>query len=197
MNECVIYDFETLSQDQNKGVVISLALLSYTESRFASNPYTYEELLSNCKTIKFNVKEQVNKYGRTISKETLGWWKEQNKQAQKQLAPSSSDVSIDLIYDFLTENVDLKNHKKAFTRGNTFDPIFLDSLLKECGRVNPMHWGSIRDTRSYIEGMSFGSKLNNNYMPEGLQEKFIAHDPCHDISLDVMRMQTLAQMIVG
>ena len=197
MNECGIYDFETLGQDQNKGVVSSLALLSYTESRFASNPYTYEELVDNCKKIKFNVEEQVNKYNRPISKETVKWWREQNTEAQKQLAPSSSDVSIDLIYDFLIENIDLKNHKKAFTRGNTFDPVFLDSLLKECGRTNPMHWGSIRDTRSYIEGMSFGSKLNNNYMPEGLKDKFIAHDPCHDISLDVMRMQTLAQMIVG
>lgn len=195
MNECVIYDFETLSQDQNKGVVISLALLSYTESRFVSNPYTYEELLDNCKKIKFNVEEQVNKYNRTISKETLGWWKAQNKEAQKQLAPSSKDVSIDLIYDFLIENIDLKNHKKAFTRGNTFDPIFMDSLLKENNRVNPMHWGSIRDTRSYIEGLAFGSTLSNKFIPDGLNEKFVPHDPSHDIVMDVMRMQTLIQVV--
>jgi hypothetical protein len=195
MNECVIYDFETLSQDQNKGAVISLALLSYTESRFVSNPYTYEELLDNCKKIKFNVEEQVNKYSRTISKETLGWWKAQNKEAQKQLAPSSKDVSIDLLYDFLIENIDLKNHKKAFTRGNTFDPIFMDSLLKENNRVNPMHWGSIRDTRSYIEGLAFGSTLSNKFIPDGLNEKFVPHDPSHDIVMDVMRMQTLIQAV--
>jgi hypothetical protein len=195
MNECVIYDFETLSQDQNKGVVISLAILSYSESRFVSNPYTYEELLDNCKKIKFNVAEQVNKYNRTISKETLGWWKAQNKEAQKQLAPSSKDVSIDLIYDFLIENIDLKNHKKAFTRGNTFDPIFMDSLLKENNRVNPMHWGSIRDTRSYIEGLAFGSTLSNKFIPDGLNEKFVPHDPSHDIVMDVMRMQTLIQAV--
>lgn len=195
MNECVIYDFETLSQDQNKGVVISLAILSYSESRFVSNPYTYEELLDNCKKIKFNVAEQVNKYNRTISKETLGWWKAQNKEAQKQLAPSSEDVSIDLLYDFLIGNIDLKNHKKAFTRGNTFDPIFMDSLLKENNRVNPMHWGSIRDTRSYIEGLAFGSTLSNKFIPDGLNEKFVPHDPSHDIVMDVMRMQTLIQVV--
>jgi hypothetical protein len=195
MNECVIYDFETLSQDQNKGVVISLAILSYSESRFVSNPYTYEELLDNCKKIKFNVAEQVNKYNRTISKETLGWWKAQNKEAQKQLAPSNEDVSIDLLYDFLIENIDLKNHKKAFTRGNTFDPIFMDSLLKENNRVNPMHWGSIRDTRSYIEGLAFGSTLSNKFIPDGLNEKFVPHDPSHDIVMDVMRMQTLIQAV--
>jgi len=195
MNECVIYDFETLSQDQNKGVVISLAILSYSESRFVSNPYTYEELLDNCKKIKFNVEEQVTKYNRTISKETLGWWKAQNKEAQKQLAPSSEDVSIDLLYDFLIENIDLKNHKKAFTRGNAFDPIFMDSLLKENNKVNPMHWGSIRDTRSYIEGLAFGSTLSNKFIPDGLNEKFVPHDPSHDIVMDVMRMQTLIQVV--
>ena len=195
MNECVIYDFETLSQDQNKGVVISLAILSYTESRFVSNPYTYEELLGDCKKIKFNVEEQVNKYNRTISKETLGWWKQQNAEAQKQLAPSSSDVSIDTLYDFLVENIDVRNNKKAFTRGNTFDPIFMDSVLRESGKVNPMHWGNIRDTRSFIEGLSFGSKLSNKFIPEGLESKFVPHDPCHDIVMDVMRMQTIVQAV--
>jgi hypothetical protein len=195
MNECVIYDFETLSQDQNKGVVISLALLSYTEKRFVSDPYTYEELLSNCKKIKFNVEEQVTKYNRTISKETVAWWKEQNKEAQKQLAPSSEDVSIDKLYGFLIENIDLKNHRKAYTRGNTFDPIIMDGLLKESNKVNPMHWGSIRDTRSFIDGLAYGSKLNNKFIPEDLKSKFIEHDPCHDIVMDVMRMQLLIQAV--
>jgi hypothetical protein len=195
MNECVIYDFETLSQDQNKGVVISLALLSYTEKRFVSNPYTYEELLDNCKKIKFDVAEQVHTYNRTISKETVAWWKEQNKEAQKQLAPSSEDISIRYLHQFLIDNIDLKNHEKAFTRGNTFDPIFMDSLLKEFGQVNPMHWGSIRDTRSFIDGLAYGSKLSNKFIPEGLESKFIPHDPCHDIVMDVMRMQTLIQAV--
>lgn len=197
MNECVIYDFETLSQDQNKGVVISLALLSYTESRFVSNPYTYEELLDNCKVIKFDVKEQVTVFNRTISKDTLAWWKEQNKEAQKQLAPSSEDISIRYLHQFLIDNIDLNNHEKAFTRGNTFDPIFMDSVLKESGKVNPMHWGSIRDTRSFIDGLAYGTKLSNKFIPEGLESKFIPHDPCHDIAMDVMRMQTLIKTIVG
>lgn len=197
MNECVIYDFETLSQDQQRGVVISLAILSYTESRFASNPYTYEELLSNCKTIKFNVEEQVKKYNRTISKETVAWWQQQNKEAQKQLAPSSEDVSIDKLYQFLVDNIDLQNHEKAFTRGNTFDPIFMDSVLAQCSKVNPMHWGSIRDTRSFIDGLAYGTKLSNKFIPEGLASKFIPHDPRHDIVMDVMRMQTLVKTIVG
>ena len=195
MNECVIYDFETLSQDQQRGVVISLAILSYTESRFVSNPYTYEELLGNCKKIKFNVEEQVKKYKRTISMETVAWWKEQNAEARKQLDPSSEDVSIDKLHQFLVDNIELGAHEKAFTRGNTFDPIFMDSVLRDCGQYNPMHWSTIRDTRSFIDGLSYGSKLSNKFIPEGLESKFVPHDPCHDIVMDVMRMQTLVQAI--
>jgi hypothetical protein len=196
MNECTIYDFETLGQDQQKSVVLSFAILSFSESRYTSdNPYTYDELIGNCNYIKFNVKEQVEVFGRTISKETLAWWKEQGKDAQdSQLKPMSTDVSIKSFHTFLTDNINLKNHKKAFTRGNTFDPIFLDSVLANCGHTNPMHWRTIRDTRSYIEGMSYGSGLENDFIPsEDLQVKFVKHDPRHDIVMDVMRMQTIAR----
>lgn len=195
MNECVIYDFETLSQDPARGVVISFAILAYSETRFASNPYTYEELLKDSKVIKFNVEEQVRTYKRTVSKDTIDWWKEQNKEAQKQLAPSANDVSIDVTHDFLCANLDLGNIKKSFSRGNTFDPMFLDAILKDCGKISPIHWASIRDTRSYIEGLSYGSTLKNSFVPEGLAEKFVKHDPRHDIVMDVMRMQTLIQAI--
>jgi hypothetical protein len=71
----------------------------------------------------------------------------------------------------------------------------MDWLLKESNKVNPMHWGSIRDTRSFIDGLAYGSKLNNKFIPEGLQSKFVEHDPCHDIVMDVMRMQTLIQAV--
>ena len=195
MNECVIYDFETLSQDTQNGVVTSLALLSFSEKRYIDNPYTYEELLENCAYIKFDVKEQVTSFKRTMSKSTLEWWESQGAEAKKQITPSPEDVSIRGLYKFLCDNIDLKKHKKAYTRGNTFDPIFLDSLLKQCNLSNPMHWRTIRDTRSMIEGMSFGMDLDNGFMPNDLEKKFVKHDPRHDVAMDVMRMQLLAQAI--
>lgn len=195
MNECVIYDFETLSQDTQKGVVTSFALLPFSEKRYISNPYTYKELLENCVYIKFNVEEQVRTFKRVIDKSTIDWWAAQGPEAKKQITPMESDVSILDLYKFICDNIDLKNHKKAYTRGNTFDPILLDSILEECDRKNPMHWGSIRDTRSMIEGMSFGMDLKNGFMPSDLAAKFVKHDPRHDIAMDVMRMQLLAQAI--
>jgi hypothetical protein len=196
MNECVIYDFETLGQDQRKSVVTSLALLSFSEKRYVSNPYTYNELLENTKYIKFDVEEQVSVYKRTISKDTLAWWDQQGDQAKKQIVPNRAlDQSINKLHQFLIDHIDLQSHRKSFTRGNTFDPIFLDSVLANCGKINPMHWGSIRDTRSMIEGMSFGFDLDNGFVPTGLENNFVKHDPRHDIVMDVMRMQVLAQAI--
>lgn len=196
MSECVIYDFETLSQDQNKGVVTSFAMLSFSEKRYIERPYTYDELLSLCKYIKFDVEEQVKSYGRKMSKETIDWWNEQGEEAKKQIRPSKNDVSIDRLYSFITENCEASKIKKSFTRGNTFDPIFLDFLMKDTGNAPPFHWRTVRDTRSTIEGMSFGMDLDNGFMPGEFVDKFVKHDPRHDIAMDVMRMQMLAQAIL-
>ena len=195
MNECVIYDFETLSQDQRNGVVSSFALLNFSESRYIDNPYTYEELVDACKYIKFDVEEQITVYRRRIDKATVDWWHEQGPEARKQIKPSDEDVSISKLYDFLVGNIDLKNHKKAYTRGNTFDPVFLQSVLASCGKIDPMHWRTIRDTRSMIEGMAYGIAIDNGFEIKELKDKFVKHNPCHDIAMDVMRMQTLAQVL--
>ena len=197
MNECVIYDFETLSQDTQNGVVTSFALLSFSEKRYIKDPYSYEELIESCAYIKFDVEEQVRTFKRTMSKDTVDWWAEQGAAAKMQITPSPKDVSIIELFKFIHDNMDLKNHKKAYTRGNTFDPIFLDSVLKQCNLSNPMHWRTIRDTRSMIEGMSFGMDLDNSFMPGDLVSKFLKHNPCHDVAMDVMRMQLLAQAILA
>ena len=197
MNECCIFDFETLSNKPNNGVVTSFALLPFSESRYVSNPYTYDELLANCKYIKFDVEEQVKVYGRKMTKDTIDWWNEQGAEAKKQITPSADDVSISKLYDFIIESVDCKNLKKHYTRGNTFDPIFLESVLASCGKENPMHWRTVRDTRSMIEGMSFGMNVDNDFMPGDLEKRFVKHDPRHDIAMDVMRMQMLAQAILN
>lgn len=197
MNECVIYDFETLSQDQRRGVVTSFAMLNFSEKRYIEDPYTFEELVDSCKYIKFDVEDQVRNFKRTMSKETIDWWNEQGEEARKQIAVSKDDVSILVFYDWITKNIDCSKIKKSFTRGNTFDPMFLQYLMAQIAAPDPFHWRTVRDTRSTIEGMSFGMNLDNSYMPGDLKDKFIKHDPRHDIAMDVMRMQLLAQAILG
>lgn len=192
----IIYDFETLSQNMITGAAVSLAALSFDADRFKKNDgYEYEELLGMTKTIKFDVQEQVQKYNRTIQKSTLDWWKKQSEEAQKQLKPSSDDVSISELYSWLTSEFDIPSAKTVWTRGNTFDPIILRTLLDATGDSDPFtQWWGIRDTRSFIDGMLYGSGIRNTFIPDGLKEKFVGHDPKHDVVMDVMRMQYLARL---
>lgn len=193
-NSC-IYDFETLSNDVFNGVVVNFAALKFDETRFVSNPYTFEELVESAKFIKFDVEEQVKEYGREIRQSTLDWWKEQGPQAQKQLRPSKDDVSISELYEFLTLELQIQNCDRVYTRGNTFDPILLQTVLKHFNREDPTRFWTIRDTRSIIDGMTYGHKIKNTFIPEGLESKFVHHDPKHDIAMDVMRMQYLVRLL--
>ena len=194
LDNCTIFDFETLSQNPQNGVVISMAMLNYAEVRFSSMPYTYEELLSKTKYIKFDVADQVKSYNRKIQKSTVESWGKQPKEAQEALKPSSTDQSISDLYGFFIVNK-ATNLNKIFTRRNTFDPVFMTSLMEATGNPEPYDWWSVRDTISYIEGLSHGIDLRNDFIPEGLENQFIKHDPRHDVVMDVMRMQVLTQAL--
>lgn len=195
MDDCVIYDFETLGQDQRNSVVLSFAMITFSERHYKSDPYEYLELVNKAKFIKFDVEDQVNN-GRKINKETLVWWQEQGQEAQKQLRPTSNDKPLSELYSFIKKNTEDCKIKKSFTRGNTFDPMFLQYIMEETGNKEPFHWRTVRDTRSMIEGMSFGMKLDNSFTPGETENQFIKHDPRHDIAMDVLRMQLLAQAIL-
>jgi len=194
MTSC-IYDFETLSQDVFDGVAVNLAGLRFDEDRFIHQPYKFEELVDSCKFIKFDVEEQVKKYDRKIQQSSLDWWKQKDKAAQKLISPSKDDVSIEELYAFVSLELQLQNCDRVYTRGNTFDPILLSSLLRHFDRVDPTKWWVIRDTRSLFEGMTYGHGIKSTFIPEGLEDKFIAHDPCHDVAMDVMRYQHLARIL--
>lgn len=196
IDTATIYDFETLSQNPVDGVVVSFAMMNFDPNRFADNPYTYQELLDKTHYLKFDVEDQVKNYNRKIEKSTLEWWSRQNKEAQAKLAPSSNDKSIAELHGFFVVNR-ATNLNKVYTRRNTFDPIFMTSLMKATGNPEPYNWWDVRDTISYIEGLSYGVELDTGFIPEGLEDKFVKHDPTHDIAMDVMRLQTLVQAVTA
>jgi hypothetical protein len=193
----LIYDYETLSDDMINGVVVNLAAILFEEKRFIENPYEYDELIDSAYFVKFDVMEQVEKYGRTIRKKTLDWWAEQSLEARLMLKPSADDVSIDTIADFFCNTLQSQLCSKVYTRGNTFDPILTETLHRNIGKNDSTKWWLIRDVRSLFEGMTYGHKIKNNFIPAGLEDKFIAHNPIHDIAMDVMRFQYLARVLIN
>lgn len=192
--KCIIYDFETLSLDVNKGVAVSLAMLNFDTDRFTTEPYTYEELLDYCDTIKYDVEEQVKAHNRVIDKDTLEWWSKQNKEAQAMLKPSSEDVSITKTFEFFTSNA-IDNVDWVLTRRATLDQPLLISLCESSGNTMPYAYWKFREVVSLINGLTFGHNIRDNFYPDGLADKFVAHDPSADISMDVMRLQTIVQAL--
>ena len=185
----LIYDFETLGTNHAESAVVSLAALVFDSSNF--NPgYSYDELLTNTISVKFDVADQVRNYSKKIDPDTLKWWGEQSAEAQKQLKPSTDDMSIGNLKSWITSVASPDSVKRVYTRGNTFDPMFMDSICAP----DPYPFWKLRDTRSTIEGMTLLNKdIKNGFIVPGLEERFIAHDAKHDIAMDVMRMQFLMQ----
>lgn len=84
-----VYDIESLGIEST-AVILSAAIVYFDASK---NP-SYQELLDNTLFVKFDSKEQVNKYGRTVSKSTLEWWDKQPEYSKEiSFYPSDKDVS--------------------------------------------------------------------------------------------------------
>ncbi len=191
----IIYDFETLGQQPKRSAVLSFAMCSYNDDDFlVGEGLRYEDLIDQCKYIKFDVPDQVKNHGREIDSNTLDWWKQQGESARKVLKPSPDDQPISVFRSWIVKNLkwDESSYEKVWSRGNTFDPIFLSEL-----HADVFPWWAIRDTRSYIDALLLGSTdMDNRFVPAEYQDKFVHHDPRHDIVMDIMRMQTLTRVIL-
>jgi hypothetical protein len=200
MSKCIAYDFETLgtgqsvearAKKQQRPAVVNVAFIEYDDTRFTSDPYEYDDLLEKVVFIKFDVADQVKNYGRTIERDTLQWWNTLPPEAKKQIKVMPNDVSIREINNILSKHFDIDKVKKIYSRGR-FDHNFLESLCIDIGEPNPFPFWVEKDIRSFIEGLSFGTTLKNDFIPsEELKKKFIKHNPVHDVAMDIMRMQTL------
>ena len=189
-----IYDYETLSTASN-AVVINVSALSVDENKFLSDtPYTFMELVDLAKTMKFDVKEQVEKFGRVVNPETLNWWRETGPEARKQLTPQASDVSLQQLPTFLREVFALG--ELVFSRGG-MDIAITTSICDRLGEPEPNPFWDVRDTRSFIEGIIIGCgcDLGHTFVPENVNsDDFVKHNSSHDIAIDVCRIQQLVQL---
>jgi len=194
--KAIIYDYETLSNVPAEAPVVAMSIFRFDSDRFTTNPYTLEEIVNEASFYKFDAAEQIKELGRVMNQETLNWWMEQDKEVRAAMIdPKPTDISIRKLPEIFAGHY--QKDDLVFTRGNTFDPIITDFMLKAMGaNPNIHHFAAIRDTRSYIEGMSYGSDLKNSFTPPELEGKSInKHDPRVDIALDVLRIQTLAKAI--
>jgi hypothetical protein len=195
----LIFDFETLSQNPINGALVSCALLTFDMDILPLNGYTYEELLSRVKYFKFNVKDQVEFWNRRVDPKTLEWWQQQSKEALATIKPSKEDLPLKDFMPWFTSNFNRDKLQYIFTRNNTFDPVIIQSICTDYipEQAIPYDWWKIRDTKSFIMGLTYGHNIKDNFIPPEADGKYVKHDPRHDVVLDVMRLQVLLYTLNG
>lgn len=197
MIKALIYDFETLSQNPEKAAIISMAVMVFDLDIAERKGYTYEELLDTTRYMKFDVAEQIKKFDREIELKTLEWWQEQGRAASKELKPSKFDVSVTEIQPLIKSLMMQHDIKYVFTRNNTFDPVIFHGICRKTDVIIPYPWWVIRDTKSFIMGLTYGHNIKDDFIPEEAEGLYVKHDPRHDITLDVMRIQTILSAKFG
>lgn len=196
---------ETLGQDTFSCPVVDLSHYTFDWDRFLSvmEPYYFEDLVKEIKTVKFDIVDQVKTYGYKIESSTLEWWKSQGPEAREKIKPSSSDMKlVDGVDQWLTTIP--SSVKYWWTRSNTFDPVIAWRICRDTGYgqvyLDKLKFWNVRDTRTWIDSKFDFPKLNG-FCPftdeEAWKKVFHAHDSAHDVAAEIMRFQAIARAEAG
>ena len=185
------FDVETLGAESNS-VILSAAIV-YIDIN-AKN--TWETLYENTLFVKFNVREQIQKYNRVTDKDTITWW---NKQCdivkRKSFIPSKDDLSakegISKLRAYIKDKCDPEK-TTIWTRGN-LDQVAFDSLSKNCDEEVIMNYYNYRDVRTFVDITANTSKrgyckISKDKYPEFDNNIVMKHNPIDDIVYDVLMM---------
>jgi hypothetical protein len=131
--------------------------------------------------VKFNVKEQVKHYGRTINKDTVSWWKSQSEETKKySFTPSELDVSVmegyEKLKSFVKENTSVK-YDFAWSRGY-ITPLCLESLFRSANQpflFKPSCYRELRTAIDILKGSADNGYCEINNYEIDKEQRHIPH----------------------
>jgi len=194
-----IIDFESIGQNVMKCPVVDAAWATFYWDRFLDDPYSFEELTSQVTTVKFSVKEQLDKYGCSFTKDDVKWWDRQAIEAKRKLKPSKNDLTLQefssIMFKYLREEGKIEYW---WSRGNTFDPVLMERIMNNLDQHLLMNeylrWWRVRDIRTWIDA-KFNFSTKSGFIPVADEDYwakyFVAHDSTHDVAADIMRLQAI------
>jgi hypothetical protein len=180
-----VADIESLDVESTC-VILSVAIVDFDENS------TFESLLENTLFVKFDAKEQISKYKRTVSKSTLDWWAKQSDYAKDMsLKPSKDDLpvieGINKLRMYLEKDPNPK--KIIWTRG-TLDSMALESLCRAADIPALIRYNENQDVRTAINLLSpvaFNGYCEVDY-PGFDKSKVKKHCPINDVCYDAMML---------
>ncbi|MWP48585.1 MULTISPECIES: 3'-5' exonuclease [unclassified Gilliamella] len=191
----VIIDIETLD---TKPTAIILSIGAFAFDRFNLNE-TLETIemvmveISGCYSdhhlcMSCDLTDQLFYSNRTVSNETLEWWRSQVDKKNISLEPGYSHLEealkklISKINEWKKINPDIA----FYFRGTNFDPIILENAFNEYSLQTPWLYYQVRDVRTYIDALTRTAKGKiENYTSSF---NFLKHNALHDAMSDAEQM---------
>lgn len=183
-----VFDIETLGVESTT-VILSAAIIHFDPTEKPD----YDKLLADSLFVKFDAKEQIEQYKRTITKSTIDWWAGQHSAVRKMSFDPDPIKDLPATEAFAKINDYMKrfpNYDKCvvWARGS-LDQMAIDSLARKVGVPEITRYNLWRDVRTAIDCLYDG---NNGYCdvdhPTFKSYDVVKHNPIHDAALDVMQL---------
>jgi len=201
MNTHFILDFESLGNNIKTTPLVNCAFTTFDWDRFVSDPYTFEELVDNMQFVKFDVKDQVNRFACKVEEGALEFWEKQPKDVRKQLTPALDDVNIEAFFEYLTGYLEDTKINYWWSRSNIFDPVMLYRFAEDLDdpRIKKLlKFWNVRDVRTFIDAKFDFTVKYNRFCPvddeKEWKSKFQEHNSIHDVAADILRLQRITRI---
>jgi hypothetical protein len=146
--------------------------------------------------IKFNVEEQLKVFHRSMTTDTVEWWKKQSKEARDaNLKPNPSDMTavkgLTCLNKFISNTGYSYKQSYVWSRGTNFDFPKLEHFYEDCAKLTlPFNTWKIRDTRTYIDILC-GTDTGKYELKQGMLDNFVAHNCLHDAALEAAKLNEI------
>ena len=142
MKTDIMIDLETLD------VLPTASILTIGAVRF--DPFGDDVNDPDCD--KFYVKvdlDSCDRYGCTVSQDTVEWWSKQSQAAQDEAFSPEGRIPIESAMDQLYKFC--WGGKRVWSHGAGFDVIILEHLFRKVGKAIPWSFWEVRDTRTLFD----------------------------------------------
>ena len=142
MKTDIMIDLETLD------VLPTASILTIGVVRF--DPFGDDVNDPDCD--KFYVKvnlDSCDRYGCTVSQDTVEWWSKQSQAAQDEAFSADGRIPIESAMDQLYKFC--WGGKRVWSHGAGFDVIILENLFRKVGKAIPWSFWEVRDTRTLFD----------------------------------------------
>jgi hypothetical protein len=182
-----MFDIETLDAEST-AVILSASIIHFE----IGEQYTYEDLLARALFVKFDAREQMEKYKRTTDKGTLDWWAGMHDYVKKtSLAVYPNDLpAIDGINAIKSYMAKFPEKDQTMWSRGSLDQMAIDSLCKATKQelIAPYYvWRDVRTAVDLLTDTGKGGYCDVVH-PTFQRHNVIKHHPTHDCALDIMML---------